>query len=102
MEAMTSLDISDNRLCGLLLDGSGSYDGAGVGALSEMLKANSSLRELNMSKNYLGPEGAKVMSVGLSDNGALSKLDLSRNHILATEAGMLNAACKAKGIDLAL
>jgi hypothetical protein len=77
--AMTSLDISDNRLCGLLSDGSGSYDGAGVGALSEMLKANSSLRRLNMSKNYLGPEGAKVMSVGLSDNGAMTSLNLASN-----------------------
>jgi hypothetical protein len=72
MRALTSLDISDNMLCGLYSDGSGTYDGSGVEALSEMLKINSVLKELNMSKIYIGPEGAKVLSLGLSGNGAMS------------------------------
>jgi hypothetical protein len=95
--ALTSLDISDNMLCGLYFDGSGTYNGAGVAALSYLLKVNSVLKELNMSKNYISPEGAKVMSLGLSGNGALSALNLSENCLQADGAqiiceGVLDAA----------
>jgi hypothetical protein len=47
---LTSLDISDNMLCGLYSDGSSIYNGTFVAALSDLLKVNSVLKELNMSK----------------------------------------------------
>jgi hypothetical protein len=84
--AMTRLDISDSMLCGLYSDGSGTYNDAGVAALSDMLKGNSVLKELNMSKTYIGPEGAKVLSLGLSGNGALLSLSLSSNDLKAEGA----------------
>jgi hypothetical protein len=79
--ALTQLDISDNMLCGLYFDGSGTYNGAAVAALSDMLKVNSVLKELNMSKTYVGPEGAKVLSLGLSGNGTMTVLNLANNQL---------------------
>jgi hypothetical protein len=84
--ALTSLDISDNELCGLHSDSSGTYNGAGVAALSDLLKVNSVLKELNMSKTYMGPEGAKVLSLSLSGNGALSSLNLASNSLCGIDA----------------
>jgi hypothetical protein len=78
---LTSLDISDNILCGLYSDGSGTFNGAGVAALSDLLKVNSVLKELMMSRTYIGSEGAKVLSLGLSGNGALTSLDVSSNNL---------------------
>jgi hypothetical protein len=48
------------------------------------------------------PEGILALANAIPDMGALSTLDLSINRIPTTEAGMLNATCKAKGVDLAL
>jgi hypothetical protein len=98
---MTRLDISDNMVCGLYSDGSGTYNGTGVAALSDMVKVNSVLKELNMSKNYIGPEGATVLSLGLSGNGALTKLDISNNSIEQGEAlQQIIEYCNTKGIEL--
>jgi hypothetical protein len=47
-------------------------------------------------------QGIIALANAIPDMGALSKLDLSMNRLPATETGMLNATCKAKGIDLAL
>jgi hypothetical protein len=81
-------------------------------ALAMALATNSVLKELDVSNNldgfnaaYTQTDGAafaQELAVGIRDNGALSKLDLSVNRIPATEAGMLDATCKAKGVDLAL
>jgi Ran GTPase-activating protein (RanGAP) involved in mRNA processing and transport len=78
---LTSLDIGDNMLCDLYSDGSGTYNGAGVAALSDVLKVNSVLKELNMSKASIGPEGAKVLSLGLSGNRALTSLHVGQSNI---------------------
>ena len=79
--AMSKLVLSAN---GLLSKESGKV-------LAEMLKHNSVLQELDVSDNYMstpssitdGPGFAQELAVGLSDNGALSKLDLSMNAIFA-------------------
>jgi hypothetical protein len=60
-------------------------------ALGEMLKKNSVLTELDLSANAPlnldvgtdGPAFAQEMSKGMADNGALMKLDFSRNILLA-------------------
>jgi hypothetical protein len=103
MGALASLHINDNMLCGLYFDGSGTYNGVGVAALSDLLKDNSVLKELNMSTTYIGPEGAKVLSLGLSGNGAraLAKLDISSNFIGAEQEGILQRICFARDIHLA-
>jgi Leucine-rich repeat (LRR) protein len=51
MGAMTRLDISGNMICGLYADGSGTYNGAGVAALSAMQRANGALSSLHVGSN---------------------------------------------------
>jgi hypothetical protein len=100
MGALSALSLKDNRL---LTAEAGKI-------LSDMLAANTVLKELDLSSNRWyddgwkgdGPGFSQQLAVGIKDNGALSKLDLSVNRISATEAGMLDATCKAKGVDLAL
>jgi hypothetical protein len=58
--------------------------------------------ELDLSNKNLSAGCAVLIANEISDMGTLLKLDLSMNRIPATEAGMLNATCKAKGVDLAL
>jgi hypothetical protein len=48
-----------------------------------------------------GPEFAKETSKGLSDNGALAKLDISSSFIGAEQEGNLQRICFARGIYLA-
>ena len=100
---MTRLDISEN-----------SIRASGCKALVEALAGNQVMRELNVASNQLtlksdaqsfsdvDMSGVTALADVISGMGALSKLDLSMNRIPATEAGMLNAACKAKGVDLVL
>jgi hypothetical protein len=98
MGALSSLNLASNAI---LSKESGR-------ALADALKTNSVLTELDVSDNQDkhgtldGAGFAKELTVGIKDNGALSNLDLSMNRIPATEVGMLNATCKAKGVDLAL
>jgi Ran GTPase-activating protein (RanGAP) involved in mRNA processing and transport len=102
MRALTRLDISENMLCTLFGDGSGTYNGAGVAALSDMLKSNSVLKELKMSKNCIGSEGAKLMSLGLSGNVTLAKLDISRNAIPSEQEREVRRICVAGSVELSI
>jgi hypothetical protein len=85
-------------------------------ALGEALKGNMVLKELDVSDNALrhayegdtecfdgadGPGFAKAISKGLSSNGALIKLDISRNFIGAEQSEDLQRICVASGIELA-
>ena len=47
------------------------------------------LRELNLSKNDLGVEGMRALSVGLADNSTIKTLNLSRNNLEDTAADVL-------------
>jgi hypothetical protein len=79
MGALTSLNMSKN---GLL-----SKEGGTV--LGEMLKGNTLLKELDVSSSGEsmpfskkdGPGFAKELAVGISDNGALTSLDISDNNL---------------------
>jgi hypothetical protein len=71
-------------------------------ALSDALVANTVLTELNLSSNYLKPEFARELSIGISGNGALTTLDISSNHIGAEQEGGLQRICVAGGIELAI
>jgi hypothetical protein len=73
-----------------------------------MLKANSVLKELDLSSNFVHPmDGgdapgfAQELAVGIKDNGALTKLDISSNDIDAEQEGSLQRICAAGGIELA-
>ena len=99
IRALVKLNMSNNEL----YDG----DGAPAGkALSDMLAANSTLKELDISNSAKyssskgGPSFAKAFAVGLSANGALASLDLSQNSVPESEANQIKAVCQSKGISL--
>ena len=71
-------------------------------ALSDMLKTNAVLKELDMSSNYMDSADAKMLSEGIAANGALASLDLSQNNVPEPERGQIKATCEAKGIALKL
>jgi hypothetical protein len=89
--ALTKLDMSDNRLA---------TNAAGE-ALGEMLKANTTLLELDVSKNEGvgardGPGFAKGMCKGLADNGAISSVNLLKNNIPVEQAQELVKIMQSK------
>jgi hypothetical protein len=54
---------------------------------------------LDLSGKSLG-EGALVVAEYLRDNGALTKLDISSNHIAAAQGEDLQRICAAGGTEL--
>ena len=70
-------------------------------ALSDMLKGNTVLTDLDMSENYMDDTDAKIFSEGISDNGALIKLNIRNNQIGADQERDLRRICVAGGIELA-
>jgi Ran GTPase-activating protein (RanGAP) involved in mRNA processing and transport len=84
MGALLVLSLKDNGL--------GTKEAGKV--LGEMLKANSVLKELDLSSNYVrssrggdAPGFAQELAVGIKDNRALSLLNLSANNMNGAEAG---------------
>jgi hypothetical protein len=53
----------------------------GIKIISNLL-INSSLKKLNLSKNYLGDEGCSILSKGIKQNNSLISLNLSSNYII--------------------
>jgi hypothetical protein len=100
---LSSLVLKDNRL---LTAEAGKV-------LSDLLATNTVLKVLDLSSNNWkehgtwgdlmgdGPGFAKELAVGISDNGALTKLDISSNCIGAEQEGGLQRICVAGGIELA-
>jgi hypothetical protein len=107
MGALSSLNLAKNML-----------RAEGAKQLSSAIKGHKALTILDISSNEIGayardndgrapwiasPEGPIALADAIKNNGALSKLDLSMNRIPATGmADMLNATCKANGVDLAM
>jgi Ran GTPase-activating protein (RanGAP) involved in mRNA processing and transport len=77
--------------------------------LSDMIATNTVLNELDLSSNSWkdcygdwqgdGPGFARELAVGIRDNGALIKLDISGNYIGATQEGDLQRICVASVIE---
>jgi hypothetical protein len=69
-----------------------------------MLAVSTVLKELDVSENlYYKCDTAgfaQELAVGISNNGALIKLDISNNYIGAEQKGSLQRICVASGIDL--
>jgi hypothetical protein len=72
--ALSMLDASDNSM----FVGS---DKTGVTAWAAALKASTSITELNLARNSINADDAKILAPAISDNGALTALDLSQNDI---------------------
>jgi hypothetical protein len=80
MGALSKLDASDNGMFG-------NKDKAGITAWADVLKANTSITELNLAKNRINANDIKILAPAISNNGALSSLNLSSNG-LGAEAFM--------------
>jgi hypothetical protein len=70
-------------------------------ARSEMMASNTVLKGLDVSENSYsnncdGAGFAQELAVGLGDNGALTKLDISRNAIQLMQEGELRRICAGK------
>ena len=82
--ALTSLDLRENRLCGLNEHGNGTYTADGITAIADALRVNGSLTSLNLSKNLLcgvsiwggtyNTEGITAIADALRVNGVLTKV----------------------------
>ena len=65
-----------------------------IKALAEALKINTTLRELNLSKNFISDEGGKALAEALKINTTLTKLNLSKNSIGNQGASAIAEALK--------
>jgi Leucine-rich repeat (LRR) protein len=57
----------------------GEYGAAGIEALARLLEANTSLTNLNVSSNWLGPGGLALLA---NDTARLQTLDISSNRVI--------------------
>jgi hypothetical protein len=76
MRALSILDASNNSMFGV-------SDKTGITAWADVLKASTSITELNLAKNYINGADAKILAPAISDNGAMTKFDISSNDIRA-------------------
>jgi Ran GTPase-activating protein (RanGAP) involved in mRNA processing and transport len=119
---LTSLNLSDNQLCGLDAFGGGTYTAVGITAIADALRVNggltaldlsfnnlmdegvsevceaiqnnkeTKLASLNFESNRIGPVGANAVAAMVAVNGALTKLSLANNQL---EEEGTKAICEA-------
>ena len=59
--AVTQLDLSWNQLCGVDLEGNGTYTVEGIQAFADALRVNTALTRVDASYNSLGEEVKSVL-----------------------------------------
>jgi len=130
MGGLTSLNLSDNQLCGLDRHGRGTYTAEGIAAIADTLRVNggltaldlsynglrnegvsavceaiqsnkeTKLASLNMTMNRIGRVGAKSVAALVAVTGSLTVTNLLGNQLDAESAKMLAEVTKQKGISL--
>jgi hypothetical protein len=89
---LTSLDLSNNQLCGLDHFGLGTFTAEGITAIADALRVNGGLTSLDLSSNQLcgldrygrgtyTAEGITAIADALRVNGGLTSIDLSGNQL---------------------
>ena len=94
---MTSVDLSSNELCGLDKYGRGTYDATGITAIADVLSVSTSMKSIDISRNYLGygddMSGVKAIANALNANTSMTKLAIWDNNIGVEGAtAIVNAA----------
>ena len=107
--ALTSLDISNNSLCGVNAY-AGTYTAEGITAIADALRVNGGLTKISLAKNVLGEEGTKAICEALEQNKTLKELDISGDRFEKSTIGgtagakhvakMLGVNGALTGIDL--
>lgn len=82
---LMELDLSDTKLIG----------SKGATVIASILRTNTSIRTLNLSKNDLGTKGIRVLAPALVSHVKLRQLDLSYNNIKPRGATLLAQALEA-------
>jgi GGDEF domain-containing protein/Ran GTPase-activating protein (RanGAP) involved in mRNA processing and transport len=97
--SVSELDIAKNRIG---MRNHYNYDTSewiseGPHALSNMLARNRTILKLNLSKNHIGPGGARSLADALTTNRTLTALDFSENNFTNHAKNMegLQAFCRA-------
>jgi len=102
---LTSLDLSNNLLCGVTTFGGGTYTAEGITAIAEALCVNGGLTKISLAKNELGEKGTKAICETLEQNKTLKELDISGdmfgNSNIGGKAGVKHVA-KMLGVNGAL
>lgn len=103
MPALTTLDISNNRMCGVWVDQYGQqgvWSAAAVHALAEAIRGSHSLTTLLVGGNRIRDEGVKAIVGALRDDAELTRLgDVScalndaRTHIHTADTPMILVLC---------
>jgi len=96
---LTSLDLSNNYLCGVTQLGIGTYTAEGITAIAEALRVNGGLTSIDLSGTQLcgivtdlnfnqggtyNAEGITAIADALRVNGLLTSVDLSKNLLMLT------------------
>ena len=66
--SLTSLDLSNNALCGMATYGGGTYTAEGITAIANALRVNGSLTELSIYGNRVGDEGVGAICEAIQSN----------------------------------
>jgi hypothetical protein len=89
MGALSMLDASYNGMFGF-------EDMAGITAWAASLKANTSITGLNLAKNDMNADDAKIIAPAISDNRALTKLTFGDKQVVIMTTKMTEANFSGK------
>jgi hypothetical protein len=65
---LTSLNLSDNQLCGLDMWGNGTYNAEGITAIADALRVNGALTRVDVRCNSIAGDGAAQLSAAVLGN----------------------------------
>jgi hypothetical protein len=92
MRALSKLDASNNYMFGR-------KDNSAIQAWADALKSSSSLLELNVAKNDMRGDDAKIFADGIRDNWALTSLDITNNAVQDDVLASIIRALKKHAIE---
>jgi Ran GTPase-activating protein (RanGAP) involved in mRNA processing and transport len=93
MGALSKLDASDNSMFG-------KDSKTGITAWADVLKATTSITELNLARNGINANDTKILASAISDNRALLQLDMSDNLLSTENERAIAKLCDSKGITV--
>jgi hypothetical protein len=100
MGALTSIDLSNNHLCGVRIDHRnreiGTYTADGIIAIADALRVNGALTKLSLARNKLKEAGTKAICEALEQNTTLKELDISGDRRRSNTGGSAGAKHVAK------
>ncbi|KAL1510401.1 hypothetical protein AB1Y20_006710 [Prymnesium parvum] len=77
--ALSALGLAYNDLCGINKRGEGKHSSDCISKLAEMLRTNTTLTSIKLGYNFLLSDGALHISEALRSNSSLKELDLQMN-----------------------